>query len=237
MFYYMFMPLNRHIDSGFGAMGDAFREAAEKLLSDKKNDSFNSNLPINFLLRHSIELYLKSLIIVIHRSLKLPFGDKTSIGTPSICLEGKWKPVHQVHSVNNLYKYFKKLVLDKKKQIQKIAKTDWSAIPPELDSWIEKIEKHDRISTLFRYPVTRDQEDDSDKSAWKEVSPDEFSDSLHTSEKATKSFVIVDDNHNVVSAYQYDDETMKELHEALKGAADLLSGAHCGMRVEIAGGK
>jgi hypothetical protein len=132
--------------------------------------------------------------------------------------------------------YFKKLVCDKKSQIKSISKTDWSAIPPELDGWIVQIEKYDRMSTFFRYPVTRNQEADSEKSAWKEVSANNLAVSLHAGEKGAMSFALVDDNYNVVSAYQYDEETMKQLHEALKGAADLLSGAHCGMRVELAGG-
>lgn len=235
MFYYMFMPLNRHIDIGFGATGDAFYEAAKSLLKEKKGFP-NANLPIDFLFRHAVELYLKSLIIVIHRSLKLPFGDKSSDDTPSLMVGEKWKLVHQVHSVNDLYMYFKKLICDKKTKIQSMSKTDWTAIPTELDGWIEQIEKHDRMSTFFRYPVTRNQEGDSEKSAWKEVSPNDLAASLNAGKNATKSFVLVDDNYNVVSAYQYDDESMKQLHDALKGAADLLSGAHCGMRVELAGG-
>lgn len=229
------MPLNRHIDAGFGATGDAFHEAAETLLKDKVN-FLNSNLPINFLFRHAIELYFKSLIIVLHRRLQLPFGDKSSDGTPSICIGEKWKPIHNVHSVNDLYQYFKKLIYDNKSQIQGIAKTDWSAIPKELDGWIEQIEKYDKTSTLFRYPVTHNQADDCEKSAWKEVSPDKLAASLNTNTK-TKSFLIVDDNNNVINAYQYDDAAMEQLHDALKRTADLLSGAHCGMRVELAGGK
>jgi hypothetical protein len=234
--HYMFMPLNRHIDNGFGATGDAFYEAAEKLLNSETN-FLNSNLPINFLFRHAIELYLKSLIIVIHRRFEIPFGDKPSNDTPSINIGNNWTPIYKVHSVNDLYIYFKKLIYDKKSQINSIAKTDWSAIPPEFDGWIELIENNDPMSTFYRYPVTRNQKGDYEKSSWKEISPDKLTTSLNSAEKPTKSYVLVDDNYNVVNAYQYDNAAMGKLHDALKKTADLLAGAHCGMRVELADGK
>ena len=238
IFYYMFMPLHRHIDFGFGATGDAFRQAAERLLADKETSNFfNAHMPINFLFRHAIELYLKSLIIVIHKSLRLPFGDKLSDETPSVKLGERWKPIYQVHSVEDLYSYFKKLIYTKKSEIQSMAKTDLTAIPAELDGWIKQIDKLDRMSTLFRYPVTRNQKGDHEKSGWKEIPEEELGASTQPGERGKNLFILVDDDYSVVSAYQYDEEALKQLHEALKGAADLLSGAHCGMRVELADGK
>jgi hypothetical protein len=233
----MFLPFNCHIDGGFGAMGDAFYEVAEELLVDKEKKNFlNANLPINFLFRHTIELYLKSLIIVIHRSLKIPFGVNAN-STPSIIICEKWKPIHQVHSIKQLYMYFKKLIYDNQSDIQSITKHDWSTIPPELDSWIDEIEKYDCASTFFRYPAINNPQSDIKKSAWKEVAPNDLEKSIHSSKKPTKSFVFADGNDAVLNAYQYDDATMEDVSELLKKTANLLSGAHCGIRAELAGGK
>ena len=73
---YMMMPLDRHYDHGFGATGDAFFEAAKTLEKEAKPTLFLDALPKGFLLRHALELFLKSAIVVIHRRLKLPYDDQ-----------------------------------------------------------------------------------------------------------------------------------------------------------------
>jgi hypothetical protein len=66
---YMLMPLEAHFDGGLGATGDAFEEAAKKLAeSAAELPSSHPHLPINFLHRHAVELYLKSMIVVMHRA-------------------------------------------------------------------------------------------------------------------------------------------------------------------------
>ncbi|MGH9638275.1 MAG: hypothetical protein ACRD72_25860, partial [Candidatus Angelobacter sp.] len=71
---WMMMPLEEHYNDGFGAVGDAFRRAAETL---NKNNSDGpmlwSHLPEIYLLRHAVELFLKSGIIIMHRKLRLPY--------------------------------------------------------------------------------------------------------------------------------------------------------------------
>lgn len=76
---YLLTPLHAQFDSGFGATGNAFKDAAGFLDGDKeanKDNLFNANLPVNFLYRHAIELFLKSAIVIFHRrySDRLPRG-------------------------------------------------------------------------------------------------------------------------------------------------------------------
>lgn len=71
--YYKSRPLDNQFDDGFGLIADSFQEAAEHLEKvENKESSLHSLLPICFLYRHAIELYLKSLIVIIHRRLKIP---------------------------------------------------------------------------------------------------------------------------------------------------------------------
>jgi len=238
MFYYMFMPLDKHIDGGFGVTAEAFKEAAEKLAEGEQEDIFtHSHLPINFLYRHAVELYLKSVIIVIHRSLGLSYGGKPADLEPHVLREGKWLPIYRVHSVGTLYAYFKSLVMDNKEAIDKVAQTDWSAVPPELDEAIAVIDKADSGSTYFRYPITQDPSADQEKSSWKDVPHTEVFRSMKPGAKPVKAFLVLDEDDQIVNSYQYDHEPLRHLREALRKATELLSGAHTGLRMELAGGR
>lgn len=57
MFEYLLMPLDTHFDYGFGMRAEAYKDAADKLAEECLG--MHSHLPIRFLLRHAIELYLK----------------------------------------------------------------------------------------------------------------------------------------------------------------------------------
>lgn len=58
--HYLCTPLDQHFDNGFGAVADSFKEAADSLVQSTAEAQFlNSHLPISFLYRHAIELYLK----------------------------------------------------------------------------------------------------------------------------------------------------------------------------------
>lgn len=60
-----------------------------------------------FLFRHAIELYLKSAIVILHRGLKIPYGDKPCDGVGHVEMEAKWRPIHKMHSVGVLWAYLK----------------------------------------------------------------------------------------------------------------------------------
>ncbi len=165
---YMMLPLDRHFDSGFGAVADSFRDAADALEDSRESTpTLNAHLPVSFLYRHAIELFLKSAIIIFHRKLNIPYGAIPASGEPQIPIGEKWKPMHNVHGLQPLYQHFCSLFEDHAEYLASHTNTDWS-LPTELGQWISEIEATDSSSTFFRYPVTKDKEKDKQKSVIRE---------------------------------------------------------------------
>lgn len=81
--YYLLAPLDKHYDRGFGAVANSFMEAADDLQEDAATGAtfLNRHLPISFLYRHAIELFLKSGIIILHKRLRIPYGTE---GDPEV---------------------------------------------------------------------------------------------------------------------------------------------------------
>jgi hypothetical protein len=71
-------------------------------------------LPIIFLLRHAVELFLKSGIIVVHRRLKLPYDtEEYKTKKPMLFTSaGTWKPLLKTHDIQGIYWYWKKLLTE-----------------------------------------------------------------------------------------------------------------------------
>jgi hypothetical protein len=240
MLEHLFMPMDRHLDDGFGAVADAFREVADRLVITKTEDTMpfgNGHLPINFLYRHAIELYLKSMIMVVHRRLKLPTGEGPHQPNPKVQVGRQWKEIYQVHGILDLFRFFKSLVQGQSTNLRAIAKNDWSDVPAELESWIETIDKADSGSTFFRYPMTKDSEGDAEKSSYKEVSREDVSARLQTGGMPGKVYLLVkDDDENIVASYGLDHDPLPEVRDALTKSAELLNAMQCGMYVEVARG-
>jgi hypothetical protein len=242
----MLMPLHRHFDGGFGATGEAFKEAADQLVAAKTEGSFqfiNGHLPINFLYRHAIELFLKSMIIVIHKRLQLPGDDWFEDPDPKVVVNGKWREIHQVHGVQELYSFLRALLHAYAEAIGQIAKTDWSFLPDELGSWIVTIGNADSASTFFRYPTKNNPEGDVEKSAVKEIKPDDAvaqisHPKIESGEPRTKIYLLLKNESNqAVRAYGLDHEPLPKIREALTRAAELLWGMHLGIFAELANGQ
>ncbi len=192
MVHYLLMPLHRHYDYGFGATGEAFKNAADRLMEPGNEERLlNGHLPINFLFRHSIELFLKSLIIVIHKRLKLSYGNEPFDSTPKILVDAKWKPIHQVHSIALLYGYFKSILVNHKPEFDSISRTNWTDIPVDLDEWISAIDGADSTGTFFRYPFTRDLGSDEGKSSFKEDQSQGMLSKMNDGGKYVKAFVVL----------------------------------------------
>jgi hypothetical protein len=85
---YLFMPLNQHIEDGFGATAEAFEQSAKLLSSSSDDVTYHYQIPLCFLYRHAIELYLKSAIVVLHRALAIPY-DKNPHNGPAFVLVKK----------------------------------------------------------------------------------------------------------------------------------------------------
>ncbi|MCY2930448.1 MAG: hypothetical protein NTV86_13305 [Planctomycetota bacterium] len=238
MFYYMFTSLESHYDQGFGAIADAFADAAEALFNrfTVGPAPFHGHLPMMYLYRHAVELYLKSLIIILHKALAIPFDDAPSSSEPKILAKGKWKAIYHVHSIADLYAYFGSLLRQEEAALKRTARTDWSTMPDGLDEWIKTIEEFDSSSTFFRYPLTKEIANDRDKSSWQKATEEALLSGSGPDGKPSNAFVFVDENHQVVEGYLQHEDPLPRVTDALRRTTELLQGAHAGMRVELAGG-
>jgi hypothetical protein len=233
---FLFAPLNRHSDGGLGATGEAFKEAADCLSRRRKKGLSLGHLPTNYLYRHAVELYLKSMIVVIHRRLSIPYGKLPATGTPHIEEASKWLPIYKVHQVSVLYGYLKKVVLAHAAQLKTVCKTDWTAFPTRLDTWIALIAKSDDSSTFLRYTNERDPAGDHAKSSFKKSDIAAILSSLQPGKPKHISYLVLNEKEEVQEAFQSDHKPLPDLSTALKGSADMLSGAHFGFRMELAEG-
>lgn len=228
-------PLDTHIDGGFGAMADSFMKAAQNLFQDEDKSFSNKHLPTNFLYRHAIELYLKSIIIVVHSSLGLAYGPHSE---PHIFLirSNKWKSITTVHSIKDLYQYFEDLMSQNKQAITDITHNNWADIPSKLKDAIADVAQVDDTSTYFRYPSMEDAQANNHKSAWQETSFVENNKSNTAKDKPIKVFVEVSDQGEVEHIYKFNFDPIKQISESVQTAAAILEGAHLGLRVELANG-
>ncbi|WP_153117486.1 hypothetical protein [Rhodocyclus tenuis] len=235
--HYLFMPLDQHFDKGFGAVADSFKEAADSLTQSTAEAPFlNAHLPVSFLYRHAIELYLKSAILIFHRKLKIPYGTTPWDGEPHVLGDAKWKPMYNEHRIQTLYSYVRELFSQQSEYLEEKTRTDWS-FPVELDDWIKKIETTDSSSTFFRYPVTKDKIKDKEKSAIRE---DDFENMLakaKSGSKPLKAFLVLDSDDQVTQAFSHDDSQSQETMAILKEVSHVLYGCHAALVGELTGGR
>ncbi|MDB5307731.1 MAG: hypothetical protein JWO38_1933 [Gemmataceae bacterium] len=236
---YFLTPLHTHIDFGFGATGDAFKEAADRLEGNvlERGPVFNEQLPINYLRRHAIELYLKSGIVIIHRRLKLPYGSEPPSGEPHAYIQGKWKPFHRLHSVKCLWIYLSSLFRDHKAFFDSVRTVDWT-FSADVERWIEDIEIHDPRSTFSRYPEPSDASKDVPKSVMIQETPEDIMRRLYASENGPKQFILLMENQEgeVAHGYYYAGDALSEFTLALKQCANEFSGTHAALRSEVCDG-
>jgi hypothetical protein len=234
---YMLMPLEQHCDDGLGATGEAFEEAAKALQAAHETTRVShAHLPINFLYRHAVELFLKSMIVVLHRALAVPYGAEPHDGPGFVPVDDKWRPLHRVHGVAVLWRHALDLLRANAAELGARCRTDWQTIPVGLDEAIRAIDEADGSSTFFRYPDPRRAGADADKSEWKPRSPEEILRHVQEGGDPVKVMLVLDENDAVAQAFQYDDAPLAELSRLLAETAKMLSGAHTGLRVELADG-
>lgn len=150
--HYMFTPLDQHFDLGFGAMANSFMESADLLSNPEPVKPFlNSHLPVSYLYRHSVELFLKSSIVILHRALELPYGDTASDSEPKVFVGTKWRLMFEVHGLVPLNSYARSLFEKHAEILRERTHMAWY-IGPEFDGWINAIEATDSSSTFFSLP-------------------------------------------------------------------------------------
>jgi hypothetical protein len=152
-------------------------------------------------------------------------------------VDGKWRPLHRVHSVAVLWKHVRSLFKTQAEPLNARCRTDWQDIPPDLDEAIAAIDAADAGSTYFRYPDGRDAEAEGKKSSWKMADPDAIVAQMQADTTPVKVMLLFEpDGETLRQAFQYDPAPLADLSKHLVRAADLLSAAHTGLRVELADG-
>ncbi len=236
---YIMAPLEEHADDGYGAMAEAFLASANVLLAKLEgHPAFLDYLPRNYLLRHAVELYLKSGILILHRELDIAFGTEPSTADPMVPDNGKWKPYKQVHGVATLFAHWAELIESNDAAIRERCpkmRPDLT-IPQDLRDSIATIEETDQTSTYYRYPTTREKKGDAEKSAFKDTSLEAIVEMMRSSDKGVKVSIVENSAGEFVRAAAMDDSAEKKTTAALEKAADILDSYHALMRMELTQG-
>lgn len=216
-------PPESHFDRGLGISAWRFRDSAKLLLESENSRDLLS--PIGYLQRHAIELYLKSLIFILHRKYGIKFGKGFNLENPAILVNGKWRPFSNTHNLSDLYKYFRS-VFDM--SIELLPKsTDWS-ISDEIEKQINLVSGYDPKSTYFRYPKASSESQDKKKSS---IQPIDLASALDRSGSSDsnpiKCAVMLDSEDNVVATYDLVPESLEDLRKALTEIMEYLNNMHC----------
>lgn len=225
--HWLFTPFDRHSDDGFGAMAAAFNGSAETLMAAEKDSLAHREIPTCFLMRHAAELFLKSALVVSHRSLST-----SADPYPSILVNGKTRLLTTVHDLAPLYSGLIELLTRHHAELKLRAKTSWLPMPVELDDAIASINKMDAGGVFFRYPT----DSNSAKSANKPISQEEVRNWDKDQQGYLKAFLVLDQNEEMVEGFRYDPDILAKELGVLKVACTWLNCIHVGLRMELAGG-
>jgi len=214
---YLFTPMEIHPDKGFGTCADAFYEAAKGINSK----AMLIHLPLLYLLRHSIELYLKSLLIL----FSVHFSENEAVRVIS-----KYSNEHRIRT---LFDDFEEIFRKHFQELQESTKVNWE-MPQELSLYIDKICKIDNGSTYFRYPVNKKAEPEPEKDQSSYVTKSEIIKKVQNGKDKAAIFIVENKNGSEIFEFgnSYDDETIDAFSEVCK----MLSGLHFMTRNILFGG-
>lgn len=245
---YILTGIELHPDLGFGITADSYYHSAEHLMNNHFENydvTQQAEMPQNFLFRHSIELYLKSLIIIFHKQLKINYGTVDfESNEPEALIDGKWKKLYTCHYIDKLYEYWlNELLLPNIENLKKIApKGDWEEyeIVTEL---FQTISKYDQDSSYFRYPITKNSVLDVEKNTMQKVEAKGNLEDLMKEIEEKKgdkkggiTMVMLDSKDNITKAFHKEENILPEVRNALNDVASYFCGIHTMIRVTLCGG-
>lgn len=241
---YKFTDPDTHIDFGFGLLASNFYSTADFLWENNPDKNTIGLLPNLYLYRHSIELYLKSLIVIIHKKLKLSYKDGTvpfDSREPFIAYEDsngneKWKRITNSHFISTLYKYFEKLVSEHEKNLNEEASKEISKIiNPDNQRIVDHIKKYDDKSTYFRYSDLSDSNQstrESEKHYNKKIRVQDLEDYINDERPSSFLIVVNQESGETVEAHKSIREMpLKELARDMRKFTEYLSGIHAMFRI------
>ncbi|MCM3569850.1 hypothetical protein [Neobacillus mesonae] len=242
---YIFTDISTHLDFGFGVTAGKFRDAAEFLnqAEDYNSKMQSDELPTFYLYRHSIELYLKSLIIILHNKLQLPYknGEVTfDTNTPYVYNQKKnqWNELTKIHDIDTLYSYFMSLIAEHKPLLnQKAPEGGWNIEKSENEKYVNLIRNYDFDSTYFRYPVTKNSNMDHKKYGVERVDEQTFMKKLQENKPEKEfTFLVFDENENFIEAHRKIPSRLQGVAKALKELSYYLEGIHAMTRHTLCDG-
>lgn len=221
---YQLTGVEEQIDFGYGVTGESYYNSAEVLLNN--NESIEvmqlKELPLNFLYRHSIELFLKSLIIICHKKLEINYNeDDFNSKKPKIFYSGEWRLLHRCHWLNALYDYWRNMVDDNFKKLTELSGpySHWQK-EGDIEKLLYIIAKYDNQSSFFRYPVTENKEGDLEKFSMTKVDIKSLQEIFEKKRKVGKmTTIFLDEEENVKRAYTSKEEPLEEVSQALRKVA------------------
>lgn len=217
---YMMTDISTHIDLGFGITASNFRQTALFLDENYDDSVYTGEMPILYLYRHSVELFLKSLITIFHRKLELPYKEgKVAFDNniPFIKSEkNQWREITKCHDISTLYHYYLELIEDNKDLlVDKAPNGDWNIINPDNQKYVDLIKGYDFDSTYFRYPFTKNKNVDNKKFSVKKVDPEDVLTQFKPN-RTQSTLLIFNDNEEVVQAHVNTKVDLKNLTNAIK---------------------
>lgn len=245
---YMLTGIDDHLDFGFGITADSYYLSAEYLYKNKDEiKAFQQiEMPIDYLYRHSIELFLKSLIIIFHKQLKIPYGDEPFDSLkPMIFTDGQWRNLYTCHWIDELYNYWlNELLLKNTDKLKTLApKGDWRE-DKKISDLFALISDYDRDSSFFRYPVTKNTSLDSKKHSMKAIDSKRLEDVLSsvrgksgTKKGAKVLSLFKNSNNEIVSGYEKIDNILEKVTDALQKVSERFYAIHVMTRVTLCNGQ
>ncbi|WP_278832582.1 hypothetical protein [Porphyromonas cangingivalis] len=240
MFYHL-TGIDSHLDFGFGMTANAYFMSAETLLENKSKISALSQteMPICYLYRHSIELFLKSLIVLFHRQLNVPYGvEDSSSKKPMALINGSWRNLYSCHWIDELYNYWlKELLLKYNNELKRYAPEECWREDDKVGSLFSVIASYDRDSSFFRYPVTKNTANlDQEKSTMQSISVNDLPEILKNHSSSRIISLIEDESGCIAQAFIRDQNILTEVTEALKYVAAYFHCVHAKTRYYLCQG-
>jgi len=244
---YQLTSIDTHLDFGFGITGESYYRSAEHLYENQKNITVfqQVGMPANYLYRHSIELFLKSLIIILHNRLKITYDNEPfDTDKPKIYTGGNWKELYTCHWIDELYNYWlNELLLKHKEQLQKLApKGDWQE-ETSVSKFFPLIAGYDRDSSFFRYPVTKNSSLDPQKYSMQRIELESldsvFGSKTKTDKKKPDSKIIMlmkNDKDEIVEGFALQKNVLDNVTQALKKVSHYFYLLHIMTRVTLCNG-
>jgi len=197
---FLITPPSSHFDGGIGITACNFRNAAETVR--EHGSSLDGVLPLCYLYRHAVELFLKSVTFILHKKYAIEFGSGFSLDKPGIKVRDKWVAMENTHNLSDLYAYFE--VLFDQCETLLPSTTRWE-LPADIRSKIDLVSGTDPKSTFFRYPKSGSQQQDKKKS---KIQKTDFQKAFDNPEKPARLVVMLDENDNLIESYDLDADTL-----------------------------